>query len=103
MLRWFTIIGRLRGVRATPFRVRMISQEQVTEASWIAQNAPTPVRALDLTAAILEPSKIGNIVVLSRELMESWAPGSEAAIRGAMVRGMVAGLDRVFIDPTATL
>ena len=32
--------------------------------------------------------------------MESWAPGGEGAIRGAMVRGMVAGLDRVFIDPT---
>jgi len=71
----------------------------VTNAGWVAEGNPIPVRQLTSTAALLSPRKLAAIGVISRELAES--SNAEAAIGEVLIRAAGRALDEVLFDSNA--
>src|SRR5262249_46280359 len=71
-----------------------------TNASFVGQAAPIPVRQLTVGAgASLEPHKFASIITLSREMIES--SNAEQLVRLAMVDSLAAALDVALFGNTA--
>ena len=68
-------------------------------ASFVAEGQPIPVRQLNAAGPTLIPYKIGSIVVLTREMVES--SNAEALIGDALVRSAGLALDAAFFDSNA--
>jgi Phage capsid family len=65
-------------------------------SAFVAQGQPIPVYDLTVGTAALEPAKVGAIVVLTRELIES--SNAEALIGDALKRACGRMLDEVLVD-----
>jgi hypothetical protein len=71
-------------------------------ATFIAQGAPYPAKKLSTTAsAILTPAKMGSIVALTREMLES--SNAEAVITQALLDSAAPGLDQVLFSANAAV
>jgi hypothetical protein len=68
-------------------------------ASFVAEGQPIPVCQLNTAGPTLSPYKIGSIVVLTREMIES--SNAEALIGDALVRSAGLALDAAFFDSNA--
>ena len=68
-------------------------------ASFVAENAPIPVRQLATTPALMNPYKLATIAVLTREMIESG--NAEQIIGDALVRACGLALDNVLFGSGA--
>lgn len=89
-----TILGRLDAMRV-PFQTKTVVEPGVT-----AQYARAlPVASASLTnTAKLDRLPIGCVTVYTRELFETWAPGTEQNLLRVLERAISRGVDAAFID-----
>lgn len=102
MLRPVTLATRILGIRQVPMSTQIVEATDSPTASWVDENAPTPVAKLDYSAPLfLTPSKVALIIPISMTL----ARMSEAAalIRDDLRRAVSAGLDAAFVDTRPAL
>jgi hypothetical protein len=69
---------------------------------WVPQGpspAPKPVGQLQFASVTMSITKVGGILVLSRELAKLDKPGSDVAMRTTLSRDMSDFLDQQFTDP----
>lgn len=116
-LRPLTVFGRLQPyARRVPFNTPVVFSADATEARFVGEatagsgssGSSTPVTKLEFSQAG-EPNtaqmvlaKLGIIAVHSADLVRRGPPGTDEFIAGELLRSLVAGLDRQFIDPGRT-
>lgn len=100
LIRPRTIIGKLAQVRRVPFRVRMPAQVEGVKPGWTAEGRPILVGKGEFETLNLQHSKIGGIVVLTKELVESSDPKAELVMQRDLGAGIIEFSDQQFIDPT---
>jgi Phage capsid family len=113
-LRPLTVFGRLQPLmRRVPFRTRVILSSDTTEARFVGEaktaagSAATsiPAAALSFTqngeidTANMNYATIALISVFTNELVRTGPVGSDQFIAGELLRGLIAGLDKQFVDP----
>jgi Phage capsid family len=73
-----------------------------TDAAWVAQGAPMPVRELDIGAgATLTPKTMRVGFVVTRELLEHSIPNAEQLIRAVTTESIGVALDSAVLDASA--
>lgn len=107
-LRPQTIIGRfgtgvIPSLRKVPFRVALIGQTSGGAGYWVGEGAPTPLTKFDFARSTLEPVKVGNIAVVSEDLLRDSSPSADALIRDQLVAALKARLDIDFVDPAKAI
>jgi hypothetical protein len=100
LVRPATVLGRMRGFRRVPFRVRVTQQTSGSRAGWVGEGRPIPVGKLDLTMQTFEFAKVAGIVVISEELARSSEPSAEALIQRDLVASIAQFTDEQLLDPT---
>lgn len=103
-LRPETIIGKfgqggIPSLRTVGFRVPLIGQTTGGEGYWVGEGQAKPLTAFDFTRTTLEPLKVANIAVASKEVLEYSNPSADAIIRDSLVEALRARLDIDFINP----
>lgn len=99
MLRPRTLLGRIPGLRQTPFNISMPNQTTGGTYSWVGQNKPKPVTKADYATVTVGFAKAAGIIVISEELAMLSTPSAEALVREEMIAGMATFLDTQFVDP----
>jgi hypothetical protein len=73
-----------------------------TDAAWVAQGSPMPVRQLSIgSGATLTPKKLAVGFVVTRELLEHSIPNAERLIRAVASESVGVALDSAVLDATA--
>src|SRR3546814_8669288 len=67
--------------------------------AWVGEGKATPVAAAEFDTVTLRWARASGIVVLTNELARFSSPAAEAVVRSDLIAGMVAFLDRQFVDP----
>lgn len=103
-LRPMTILGKfgsngIPSLRTVPFRIPLIGQTSGGAGYWVGEGKPAPLTALDFTRSHLEPLKVANIAVLTKEVIRDSSPSSEQIVRDTLAAALRERLDRDFIDP----
>jgi capsid protein len=104
LLRGLSIVGALDGkVRRIPFQMKVPRDTSaVTVGGWIAENTPIPAAQLSFdNVGPVSIAKVGVIVALSRELLLTGSPATEAIVRASVLGGLAVQIDRSFLDPTS--
>jgi len=104
VLRGLSIVGALEGkVRRIPFQQKVPRDlASVALGAWIGESAPIPVGQLSFDqVGPLFPCKLGIIVAVTRDLVLLSVPSADAIVRGVLLGGLAAQLDRSFLDPTS--
>jgi hypothetical protein len=100
LVRSASLLGRIPGLRTVPFAVKTPVQTDGGTYYWVAENTLKPITKLGFASGItLTPTKAEGIVVVSRELAELTTPGTEPALRDALVGGLTSFTDHQFLDP----
>ncbi len=104
-LRPQTILGRfgqngIPGLRTVGFRVPLIGQTSGGAGYWVGEGQAKPLTAFDFSRTTLEPLKVANIAVASKEVLEYSSPSADSIIRDSLVAALRERLDIDFIDPT---
>jgi HK97 family phage major capsid protein len=102
LLRPMTIIGRIPGLRMTPFNVRVPVQTGGSTVAWVGEKAAKPVTELDFTTVTLGYDKIAGIIVLTEELVRLSSPSAEATVRRDLTEQIAQFMDQQFITPSVT-
>jgi len=68
-------------------------------ASFVAENAPIPVRQLNSAPCLLQPYKLATIAVLTREMIES--SNAEKLVGDTLINSCGAALDAALFDSNA--
>jgi hypothetical protein len=71
------------------------------EASFVAENAPIPVKQFVSSGPTLSPYKLATIVTLSAELLEH--SDAETLVRAVLTESVALGLDRVLFSAAAAV
>lgn len=100
LVRPATVLGRMRGFRRIPFRVRVTQQTAGSRAGWVGEGRPIPVGKLDLDMQTFEYAKVGGIVVISEEMAKSSEPSAEALIQRDLVASIAQFTDEQLLDPS---
>src|SRR4029077_3814704 len=95
-------IGRIPGLRMTPFNVRVPVQTGGATVAWVGEKAAKPVTELDFTTVTLGYDKIAGIVVLTEELVRLSSPSAEATVRRDLTEQIAQFMDVQFITPSVT-
>ncbi len=103
-LRPLTIIGQfgangIPALRSIPFRVPLIGQSSGGEGYWTGESASIGLTQLDFQRSVLEPLKVGNIAVVTKELLANSSPSADALIRDQLAQALQGRLDADFINP----
>lgn len=103
-LRPMTILGKfgsngIPSLRAVPFRVALVGQTAGGAGYWVGEGKPAPLTALDFSRSTLEPLKVANIAVLTKEIIRDSSPSAEAIVRDQLAAALRARMDLDFIDP----
>lgn len=103
-LRPQTILGRfgangIPGLNTIPFRVPVIAQTSGGQGYWVGEGKPKPLTKFDFSRTTLEPLKVANIAVLTKELMRDSSPAAETLVRNSLVAALRQRLDTDFINP----
>ncbi len=104
LVRARSVLGQLNDtVRHVPFNVKFPRDTSaVTLGGWVAENVPAPVAQLSFDSlGPVSVAKIAVIVALSRELLVTGTPATEAIVRDSVLGGLAAQIDRSFLDPTS--
>lgn len=99
LLRPETIVGKLTGLRAVPFNVRIPGQTQGSSVNWVGETAPKPVSELKFGDITLRFNKLAGIVVISDELARLSTPAAEGIIRTDLTAQIAQFMDDSFINP----
>jgi HK97 family phage major capsid protein len=87
------------GLRRTPLRVRMVNQINGSTASWVGEGGAVPASAPELEGDMLEPHRLGGMVIVTRELAESSDPTVEGLIRSDLQRALSLALGHAALWP----
>jgi hypothetical protein len=98
-LRPLTIIGRMAGFRAMPFNVRAPRATSGSAVGWIGQGRPMLVSNMNFESMTFKTSKIGGIVVLTKELALTGDPDATQLIREDLSAAVAQFSDQSFLDP----
>lgn len=103
-LRPTTILGKfgnngVPSLRNVPFRVPLISQTAGGNGYWVGEGKPKPLTKFNFSRTHLEPLKVANIAVVTKELLASASPSADTLIRDALAAALRERLDIDFIDP----
>jgi HK97 family phage major capsid protein len=97
-----SLLGRVSGFRQVPFSVTVPVETTGGTFGWVVQGGPKPATRLTFDSLSLSVGKIAGIVALTSELVKLAAPGSEEAMRSALIGGLVAFQDDQMLDPAIT-
>ena len=105
VLRPETILGKfgtngIPSLMRVPFRTRLISQTSGGAANWVGEAKPKGLTKFDFAGTSLDPLKIADIAVITKELLMDSSPSAEMLVRDGLRDALVAKLDHDFIDPT---
>lgn len=106
-LRPQTILGRfgaggIPSLRRVPFRVPLVTQTQPGEGYWVGEGKPKPLTSFGFTRTTLEPLKVANIAVLTKEMIRDSSPSAEIIVRDELAAALRQRLDIDFINPAKT-
>lgn len=102
LLRPATIMGRISGLRMSPFNVRIPSQTDASTVNWVGEAAVKPVSDLGFSTVTLPYHKIAGIVVLTEELVRLSTPNAEETVRRDLVEQIARFMDAQFITPSVS-
>jgi len=95
-----SLIGRIPGLRKVPFNVRTPVQTSAGSFYWTAEGQPKPITKLAFSVGITLPMLKGEgIVVVDHELAKLVTPGTESALRDALIDGLTSFTDHQLLDP----
>ena len=104
-LRPQTILGRfgangVPNLRNVGFRLPLIGQTSGGAGYWVGEGQAKPLTKFDFSRTTLEPLKVANIAVASKEVLDYSNPSADAIIRDSLVDALRERLDIDFIDPS---
>src|SRR5690606_5936351 len=80
----------------------LISQTGGGDGYWVGEGKAKPLTAFDYTRGTLEPLKVANIAVVTRELLNASSPSADMLVRDSLAAALRARLDADFIAPATT-
>lgn len=104
-LRPTTILGKfgaggVPSLRMVPFRTALLGQTSGGAGYWVGEGNAKPLTKFDFSRSTLEPLKVANIAVVTRELLRDSSPSADGLIRDSLAAALRERLDTDFIDPT---
>jgi len=101
LARTSSLLGRIPGLRKVPFNVKLPVQSVAGSYYWVAENGLKPATKLGFTAGTaLAATKCEGLVIVTRELGELTMPGTETALRDALIQGLTSFTDTSFLSST---
>lgn len=100
LLRPRTLIGRIPGLRAVPFNVKVPRETGETTGYWVGQGSPKPVSKGALDTVTLDFNKVAGITFLTQELLRFSQPSAEALMINSLTRAIIKLVDNDFLDPS---
>ncbi len=106
-LRPKTIIGKfgqggIPDLNRVPFRRPLVSQTGAGAGYWVGEGLGKGLTTFTTTATRLDPLKVANIAVLTKEVLRDGSNSAEVWIRNQLVQALVGRLDTDFVDPAKT-
>lgn len=98
-LRPMTLIGRIPGMRNVPFNVPLIGQTSGGAGYWVGEGQAKPLTQWAYGTNILQPLKVANIAVITKELLQRASVAADTMIRDQLVAALQERLDIDFVDP----
>src|SRR5690606_1606145 len=103
-LRPMTVIGKfgtdgVPALRNVPFRTPLIGQTTGGAGYWVGEGQAKPLTKFDFSRTTLDPLKVANIAVVTKEVVANSSPSADAIIRDQLVAALRERLDLDFIDP----
>lgn len=102
LVRPATIIGRLAGLRRVPFKISIPRETAAPVGYWVDEGLSTPISAGAFDSVQVDARKAASIIVVTKELIERFIPGTEALLQRSLVRSVAQFIDVQFIDPSIT-
>lgn len=103
-LRPMTILGKfgangVPSLRTVPFRTPLIGQSSGGSGYWVGEGKAKPLTKFDFTRSTLDPLKVANIAVVTRELLRDSSPSADLILRDSLAAALRERMDIDFIDP----
>lgn len=103
-LRPQTILGRfgtggVPNLRRVPFRTPLIGQTGGGQGYWVGEGKAKPLTQFSFDRRTIEPTKVANIAVATKELLRDSSPSADMIIRDSLADALRERLDLDFIDP----
>lgn len=103
-LRPQTILGRfgaggVPSLRRVPFRTPLIGQTDGGAGYWVGEGKAKPLTQFAFARTTIEPTKVANIAVATKELLRDSSPSADMIIRDSLAAALRERLDIDFIDP----
>lgn len=95
-----TIIGRIPGLRAVPFNIKVPRATQNPTGYWVGEGKVKPLSAMAFDSVTLGISKVAAIVPITEELLRFSSPSAEGIILDGLRDALAYRLDRDFLDPS---
>lgn len=96
-----SLIGKLLPMASrVPFNVSVPVVTGGGTYRWTGEGAAKPAGSLQLQSKTVLITKAAGILVLSAEVVDLAAPGSDVLVRNELIRGMAQYLDAQLTDPT---
>jgi len=96
-----SVVGPLlaNGLRRRPVETRYLTDQGPMQGTWVAEGDSIPILPVSFEQASLKLLKVGGIVVLTDEAIQSTDPASEQGIRRDIISGLAEAIDTAFLDP----
>lgn len=91
--------GGIPALRNASFRIPMVEQTSGGSGYWVSETNPKPLTKFDFTRTTIEPTKVANIAVLSKEAIRDSNPKADIIVRDQMIEALRSRLDIDFVDP----
>lgn len=98
-LRPMTLVGRIPGLRNVPFNVPLVGQTSGGAGYWVGEGQAKPLTQWQYGTNILQPLKVANIAVITKELLQRASVAADTMIRDQLVAALQERLDIDFVDP----
>jgi len=94
--------GNIPNLSRIPFRTPFLTQTTAGEGYWTGEGKGKGLTQFNGSRATLEPLKVANIAVLTKEVLKGSSPSAEVWIRDQLTEAVRARQDIDFIDPAKT-
>lgn len=106
-LRPKTIIGKfgtggVPDLNRVPFRRPLVSQTGGGAGYWVGEGLGKGLTTFTTAATRLDPLKVANIAVLTKEVLRDSSTSAETWIRNQLVQALIGRMDTDFVDPAKT-
>jgi len=91
--------GNIPSLSRIPFRTPYLTQTTAGAGYWTGEGKGKGLTQFDGARATLEPLKVANIAVLTKEVLRDSSPSAEVWVRNQLVEAVRARMDIDFIDP----